>query len=105
MKIVLLYSTLPTKKAAKEIAETLLQKRLIGCAHMLPAGESFYRWKGKVVHEKEVVLLLKTTASQRASAVRKLEELHPYECPCILELPVKAQKKYAQWLYEATSKE
>lgn len=105
MKTILLYSTFPSKAVAKKIARELLSLRLIGCANILPAGESLYRWEGKIVQEKEVVMLLKTTTSNSSRLREKLVALHPYECPCVLELPTEANTAYADWLQQATTEE
>ncbi len=101
--ICILYVTAKKKAEAKSIAGTLIDEKLAACANIFPETESLYSWKGARVDGNETVLLLKTTKSKVKKAMKRVAELHSYECPCILELPVSsAHAPFARWIADGT---
>ncbi len=103
---VLLYITTPSKKEAEKIAFALMDARLIASANMLSGATSFYRWEGEVIHAEETVMIAKTREDLAADAVAMAEELHSYECPGILVLPIQSgSQAYLDWITEATGDE
>ena len=89
--------TFPDVEMARGIAAVLVERRLAACVNWLPDVESIYRWEGKVERAGEVLAVIKTTRYPELEAV--LKELHPYEVPEILALPVKAGLAgYLKWL-------
>lgn len=94
---ILVYVTNPSREKAKEIAKYLLKKRLIACANIFPI-ESLYHWKGKLVEEKEHILILKTLDRYFGRIKREIEKIHPYSIPCIIKIPVSSNSKYFNWL-------
>lgn len=102
-KFIFIYVTYPKKKLAGEIAVELLKRKLIACANMLPQMESIYTWQGRIHRDREVVLILKTRAAHFKKVERMIKAHHPYECPCIVALPLIAGiKGYFAWLKEST---
>lgn len=97
IKFIFLYVTAPDKAEAQKISKHLLDQKLIACANIFPI-ESVYRWKGKMVEGKEVVLILKTVKDKVAVVRKEIEKIHSYEIPCIAEIDVKVNEKYAVWL-------
>ncbi len=95
--MVLAYITCKNKKEAKEIASSLLNKKLIACANIFPI-ESMYRWKGKIQNDREVVLLAKTTSAKFKQVEKETKKMHSYEVPCILKINAKVNKEYGEWL-------
>ncbi|MFZ4403208.1 MAG: divalent-cation tolerance protein CutA [Pseudobdellovibrionaceae bacterium] len=92
------------KKSAQKMAKTLLKENLIFCANIISGMQSVYRWKNKITSSKEVVLIVKTLAKGKKLA-RRIEELHSYDVPCVLELPtIGINKKYLQWAKEQNGK-
>lgn len=75
------YVTAPPS-AAEELARTLVEERLAACVNRLEC-RSTYRWDGEVVDEAEIVLLAKTTDERYGDLRARIEELHPYDVPCI----------------------
>lgn len=75
------YVTAPPE-AAEEIARTLVEERLAACVNRLDC-RSTYRWEGDVHDDEEVLLLAKTTEGRYADLAARVEELHPYEVPCV----------------------
>lgn len=86
--IILLYGTCPDMAVAKGLAKAMLDARLVACVNLLPGMVSLYKWDGKMEESAEVLLLAKTQAVC-ADAVKTLyADLHPYEEPALVALPV-----------------
>ena len=96
-KLVLVYITNPSEEKAKEIARKLLEKRLIACGNIFPIN-SLYWWEGKIADEEEWVLICKTTEERFEAVKAQVEDIHPYDVPCILKIPANANTKYFEWL-------
>lgn len=88
METVLIYVTTTDEAEAKMIARALVGERLAACANVLGSIDSLYWWQGKVCEDKEVALLLKTTAERKTELINRIKELHSYECPCVVCLPI-----------------
>lgn len=97
--VVQLYVPFPSQKAAKQASYTLLKEKLIACANIFPAAVSIYEWNHKIETAKEVVVIFKTTTKKSLKAMERLRALHPYGCPCIIELrPIRGLKSYLKWV-------
>jgi periplasmic divalent cation tolerance protein len=65
---------------------------------------SIYRWQGAIEEANETVLLLKTTSDLVDRVTRRIVELHSYECPCVVALPIESgHPPYLQWIGDSTS--
>lgn len=99
MKAIFVYVTCPDIDLAKQLANLLVLEKLAACANIYPDIYSIYQWQEELHEDKEVVLLLKTSEDKFDQLSAKIKELHSYECPCILALPVlKANKEYLDWM-------
>ena len=97
-------TTVSNSDEAVALIRTLLERRLVACGTLLPGSRSLYRWNGKVADEEEVVVLLKTRAARLDALEAAFAELHPYNVPELLALPVAAGLgKYLGWIEEETS--
>jgi periplasmic divalent cation tolerance protein len=86
---------------ANRIAEMLVNSHLAACVQILPQIESIYRWQGRVERSFEFLLLAKTTSDKFDDLDRAVREIHSYETPEILALPVTAgSAPYLAWLIE-----
>jgi periplasmic divalent cation tolerance protein len=95
----LVFTTLPTADKAAEVAKLLVEERLAACANLMPAIRSIYHWQGKLHDENEVLVLLKTRAEHLERLKLRILELHPYELPEVLAVPVEAgYQPYLEWL-------
>ena len=74
----------------------LLRKRLIACANIFPI-KSLYWWKGKIVNDKENVIIAKTKDKNFKRLVYEVKRLHSYTIPCILKIDAIANKDYEAW--------
>ena len=98
------YMTFPDEDSARSIAGTLLDERLIACANILPAGRSLYRWEGEVQDEEEVVAFVKTTMARLEELVARVNELHPYDTPCVVALDIDGgDLRYLGWVISEVS--
>jgi periplasmic divalent cation tolerance protein len=91
-------------KEARRIAKALVDRRLAACVNTVTAPiESVYRWKGKVEKAKEYLLLIKTSRARFSAVERAIHELHSYEVPEIIALPIVAgSRDYLSWLNQNT---
>lgn len=97
--VIVLLSTLPNPEKAAEIARILVEERLAACVNLVPAVRSIYRWQGAVQDDTETLVIVKTTHG-RAEALRaRLIELHPYEVPEVIALPIAGgHAPYLAWV-------
>ncbi|RKY19389.1 MAG: divalent-cation tolerance protein CutA [Planctomycetota bacterium] len=101
---VTLYVTSPAGDVPERLARTLVEERLVACVNVLPAGLSHYSWGGEMQVDEEVVLFCKTTEALAERATARLVQLHPYEVPCVLQLPLLGgHAPYLEWLRERVS--
>ena len=95
--------TAGTEDQADSIGRALVEERLAACANVLPGVRSLYRWEGKTHHDSEVLVIVKTRASLFRQIARRVKELHSYEVPEIIGLPIEAgDDAYLDWMHSAT---
>jgi periplasmic divalent cation tolerance protein len=84
-------------------ARTLVEERLAACGHQLAAIRSVYRWEGRVHDDPEARVALHTRRSLVPAVVARTAELHPYDVPCVLALPVSGgNADYLRWVVDQT---
>ena len=82
---------------------TLVEERLAACGHVLGGVRSVYRWDGAVQDEAEARVGLHTRRSLVPAIVARARELHPYDVPCVIELPIAGgNPAYLQWVVDET---
>jgi periplasmic divalent cation tolerance protein len=92
-------TTAPSQAAARRIARTLVDRRLAACVQIVGPIESIYRWQGRVETAREWLCLIKTSRARFREASATIEELHPYDTPEIVALPITAgSRRYLDWL-------
>ena len=85
------------------LTRTLVEERLAACGHVIPAIRSVYRWEGAVQDEAEARVGLHTRRSLVPAIVARTAELHPYDVPCVIALPlVDGNPAYLEWLAAET---
>jgi periplasmic divalent cation tolerance protein len=95
-------STVATAEDAERIALALVERGLAACVNVVPGVLSIYRWKGRVEREAELLLVMKTRAERLPALKEALTELHPYDVPEALALPVEGGlAPYLAWLDDA----
>jgi|SRR5664279_6503559 len=84
---------------AEQLASNLVERRLAACVNIIGPIRSIYRWKGAIEREQEYLLFIKTTAERAAELAAAFAELHPYELPERVELPIEGgSDDYLEWL-------
>ncbi len=101
-KIVVLV-TCGSRREARKIARALVDRRLAACVNEMGAPlSSLYRWKGNVASAKEFLLMIKTTKKRFAALRAAIVELHSYDVPEIIALPVvEGSRAYLEWIAES----
>src|SRR5215471_17335951 len=90
--------TAGSTEEATQIAEMLVNQRLAACVQILPEMQSIYLWKAEVQHEREVLLIAKSTAGNFSALERAVRAVHSYETPEIVALPIVAGSEgYLKW--------
>lgn len=86
---------------ARALVDALLGERLVACANFVGPVTSRYVWKGAVEEAREVLLVMKTSASRVAVLRKRIVALHPYEVPEIVEVAVEGgHPPYLQWVLD-----
>ncbi len=81
------------------MAEALVESKLAACVNLLSGIQSVYRWEGKVETAREVLLLIKSTAARFDELRDRITELHSYDTPEVIALPITAgSDKYLDWI-------
>jgi len=97
------YCTCPDQTTAERIAETLVAERLAACVNIVPGLTSVYRWQSQVRRDAEVLMIIKTRGVVYSLLETRIRELHPYEVPEIVALPIQAgSAPYLLWLNDNT---
>ena len=92
-------TTVDNKSSAKEIALALLQQKLVVCVNVVGNVNSYYQWQGEIVDDRELILLMKTRIEKIEQLEVCLNELHPYEVPEFIVLPIEAgSQSYLDWI-------
>ena len=95
--------TAPSTDKAAELARAVVEERLAACGNIVPGIRSIYRWQDKIEDEPEALLILKTRAELFESLRARVQSLHPYTCPEILQLDItRGHAPYLAWLTEST---
>ena len=103
MDIIVIYCTVPNKKLAKTITKVLMKHKLAACVSMIDNVRSTFSWDGEICEEKEVLLIIKTRRANYGKVKLVIEDLHTYNVPEIIALPiVDCSKEYLQWLAHET---
>jgi periplasmic divalent cation tolerance protein len=101
-KFVVIYSTFPNMRTAREIVDGLVRTKRAACGNIFKIS-SIYRWKGKIEKSPEYAAFIKTRMSKYHAVQRYIKENHPYDVPEIIAWEItRGQKDYLGWLWEVT---
>lgn len=99
----LVIANCPDEACANRIALAVVEAGLAACVNLLPRVQSVYRWQGNIESASEVPLLIKTTAGRYTELETAIRELHPYDVPEIIALPIaQGLPAYVDWLAAET---
>ena len=95
----LVYITTSGNEESKKIANILVEEKLAACVNIIPSIESIYLWKGKIEKDNESILIAKTKAENIDKIIKRVKEIHSYETPAILAIPIiEGSKDYLEYL-------
>ena len=99
--VVLVLTTAPLDEG-RRLADRLLEERLCACANLVGPVVSRYRWQGKIEEGNELLLVLKTRRDRADALMARLRELHSYEVPEALVVPVESGlAAYLSWVADS----
>jgi len=97
--VTLVLTTAPSAEVAETVVERLLEGGLIACANMVPGVRSLYRWQGQIRRDDEVLVLMKSTGAAYDRLEAALAEMHPYDVPEIVAVPLsEGLAPYLSWV-------
>jgi periplasmic divalent cation tolerance protein len=103
MSATLIYVTAASDEQARTIAGALVTERLAACANLLPGMTSMFWWEGRVQEESEVTIILKTRNDLVERLTERVRELHSYDCPCIVAVPIiGGSRAFIDWIIAET---
>ena len=103
MDAIVIYCTVPDKRVAKEISKHIIKHHLAGCVSAIDRVESVFSWDGEMEKEKEILLMIKTLRIHFEKIKTLISDLHPYQVPEIIAVPiVDCSKEYLEWLVHET---
>ena len=103
-EVLVVLSTLPTADKAAEIARALVEEQLAACVNIVPAVRSIYRWQGATQDDSEALAIIKTTRDRYDALARRVLQLHPYELPELIVLPLEGgHPAYLAWVAGSVS--
>ena len=102
--ISIIYSTTGSVEEARKIARILVEEKHVACVNIIPKIESIYRWQGNIEEDSECVLLAKTTDKNIERTIQKIKEIHSYDVPDIVTIPITSGlKEYLNWIEDETA--
>ncbi len=95
----LVYVTVKDEDEALFIAQKVVEKRLAACANLYPKIRSVFNYQNQTQTQEESVLLLKTTFQAYDELERFIIEVHSYDDPCVLKLPIEGgAADFMRWI-------
>src|ERR1700746_3470964 len=92
-------TTAGSQEEASKIGQALVERRLAACVNVVPQVRSIYRWEGKAEESQEWLLMIKTTAAGFAGVQEAIKELHSYDLPECICVPVEqGGSEYLHWI-------
>ncbi|MDI6400506.1 divalent-cation tolerance protein CutA [Balneolaceae bacterium ANBcel3] len=99
----LVYITTSDRNQAETIGNALIEEKLAACVNLIDPITSIFKWDNNIEKEKEIVVLAKTTSVRYPALEQRVKELHSYDCPCIVALPITSgNPDFLSWIEEET---
>jgi len=102
MKYCLIYITARDEEEAEKIGRVLVEEKLAACVNIHPI-KSIYRWEEDIAEESETAMFVKTKAELADAIIKRVKQLHSYEVPCIVSLPIEeGHPDFLEWIDRST---
>jgi periplasmic divalent cation tolerance protein len=96
---ILVLTTTGSEAEARTIAHALVEQKLAACVNIIPRIQSVFHWQGEIEESEEYLLLVKTTAEHFTKVRDAIKELHSYDLPECIALPVSdGSEPYLKWI-------
>lgn len=103
MKTYLVYMTATDAAEAERVGSVLVERRLAACVNILAPVRTLYWWDGAVQNEQETAFVAKTAEDRLEALIAAVQEVHSYDVPCIVALPMeRGSADFLEWLVETT---
>ena len=103
---IIILTTVGTPEDAHRIAGQLVENRLAACVNIIDGVTSLYRWQGKVMEDRELILLIKSVETRIDELKEAIYSLHPYEVPEFVVIdPTSVASPYREWLVTASKED
>ncbi len=100
---IVIYITTGSVNEAKKIGRALVEEKLAACSNIIFPIRSIYSWQEKICDDKEALMVLKTKKKLFKQIVKRVEELHSYDVPEIIAIPIiDGSSNYLSWINEET---
>ena len=100
----IIFVTAPNEDEARRIADALVNEQMAACVNIVGGVESIYRWQGRVEHDRELLLIIKSRAGRYADLERRVKELHSYTTPEVIAFRIeRGSQEYLDWIRDSTS--
>jgi len=105
MQIYFVYMTAKDRDEARSIGRALVESKLAACVNVVEGMTSMYRWDDRIQEDSEVVIIAKTTVERFGALKAKVEEIHSYDCPCIVAFsPQDGHEPFMDWIGDQIGK-
>lgn len=99
----LVLCTFPNAEEARQIGTQLVELQVAACVNLVPQVESIFRWDEEIKAEAEVMALIKTTVNNYREIEARIQELHPYDAPEVIAIPIdRGASAYLNWVSAVT---
>lgn len=94
-----IYVTTSGLSESRKIARKIVEEKLAACVNIVPSIESIYLWKGEIEEDSESLMFIKTRTDLVEKVIKRIEKIHSYDTPCILEISLKrGSENYFNWI-------
>jgi periplasmic divalent cation tolerance protein len=101
---VMVWTTIEDSTDGRKLASVLVTERLAACVNVMHEMESIYRWRGQVETGRERQVIIKTTTDRIPALKARLHELHTYDLPEFIVVPIaEGSDPYLQWIRESVA--
>ncbi len=102
--LIVVVTSVGTEEQALDVAHAIVRARRAACVNIIPNVHSVYRWKGRVCDDGEMLLVIKTRASQFEAVRETIQRVNTYELPEVLGYRVDmASSGFAAWIEKMTT--
>ncbi len=97
----LVITSVPSKTVAQKLTAIALNLHLAACVQVTAPLTSTYWWQKRIESSEERLCIFKTDLRHYRKLEQVIKQIHPYEIPEIIALPViTGSEKYLCWLIQ-----